>query len=468
LDIINELILSASDFLWSTLLIYLLIGAGLYFTIRTKGAQFKYLGHMLKLLSEKADNKNDNSVTSLQAFFIGAATRIGTGNIAGVALAISIGGPGAVFWMWLVALLGGASAFVEATLAQIYKVKDGSAFKGGPSYYIEKQLGYKWMSVLFSIFIIVAFGLSFNSVQSNTITGAFAGTFDIGTSTMGIILTVLSGVIIFGGVKLIARFSSIIVPVMAVFYIILAAYVILTNITEVPAVIALIFKSAFGFEQALGGGIGTAILMGAKRGLFSNEAGMGSAPNAAAAATVSHPVKQGFVQTLGVFFDTLIVCSATAFIILLSDVYTTAEEGISGAMLTQASLAQHYGDWAQYFLTIAIFMFAFSSIVGNYYYGEVNINYLTNNKIVLFVYRLAVLAMVYVGSVASLDNVWNFADLSMGLMALINLTAILLLGRFAFGALDNYFAQVKKGIDPVFYKDDIPGLKNVESWPSKK
>ncbi|MBS8263839.1 alanine:cation symporter family protein [Mesobacillus boroniphilus] len=468
MDFIHNIVNDLNNILWSYLLIGLLLGLGLYFTIRMKLVQILKIKEMFNVLKDRNEGISDSdqkSITSLQAFFIGAATRIGTGNVAGVAMAIAVGGPGAVFWMWIVAILGGASAFVESTLAQIYKVKDKEGFKGGPAYYMRKQLGSKWLSSMFALGIILSFGLTFNAVQSNTITAAFTNSFKLDGSIVGVILVLLTALIIFGGVHRIAKFSAIVVPIMAGFYILLAAYVVLTNLSAVPAVFALIVKSAFGMEQVMGGGIGAAIMMGVKRGLFSNEAGMGSAPNAAATAVVSHPAKQGFVQALGVFFDTLIVCTATAFIILLSDSYTT---GLQGVELTQASMAEHFGSWASTFLAIAIFMFAFSSIIGSYYYGETNIEFVHKSKLALLVYRILALGMVMFGSVANLQFVWDFADLAMAVMALTNLVAIALLGKYAFKTLDHYLEQRKQGLDPVFYADDIEGLKGVESWPLRE
>ncbi len=465
MEFIQSLIGHANNLLWSYLLIGLLLGLGLYFTIRMRFVQILKIGEMFRVLKDKNEGLQDNAISSIQAFFIGAATRIGTGNVAGVAMAIAVGGPGAVFWMWVVAILGGASAFVESTLAQIYKVKDGAGFKGGPAYYMQKQLGAKWLSSIFALGIIISFGLTFNAVQSNTIAAAFTNSFEINGAIIGGVLVALTAIIIFGGVQRIAKFSAIIVPIMAGFYILLAAFIVLTNLSAVPAVLALIVKSAFGFEQVLGGGIGSAIMMGVKRGLFSNEAGMGSAPNAAATAVVSHPAKQGFVQALGVFFDTLVVCTATAFIILLSDSYTT---GLQGIELTQASMAEHFGGWASIFVAVAIFMFAFSSIIGSYYYGEANIEFVHKSKTALLVYRVFALGMVMFGAVASLQVVWDFADLAMAIMALTNLIAIGLLGKYAFKALDNYLEQRKLGLDPVFYADDIEGLKGVESWPVRE
>lgn len=463
---IQTIVGQANNIFWSYILIGLLLGLGLYFTVRMRFVQIVKIGEMFHVLKDKnTELSNNKGVSSLQAFFIGAATRIGMGNIAGVAMAIAVGGPGAVFWMWLVAILGGASAFVESTLAQIYKVKDGTGFKGGPAYYMTKQLGSVGLSKVFAFGIIFSFGLTFIAVQSNVISASFKSSFGTDNLLVGIVLAIITAIIIFGGVQRVARFSSVIVPIMAFFYIILALYVIITNIQELPGVIALIFKNAFGIDQAVGGGIGAAIMMGVKRGLFSNEAGMGSAPNAAATAVVSHPAKQGFVQALGVFFDTLVVCTATAFIILLSDSYTT---GLQGIELTQASLGEHFGSWASLFLTIAIFMFAFSSIIGNYYYGEANIEFIHKSKATLLFFRILAVGMVIFGAVASLQIVWDLADLAMAIMAFTNLIAIGLLGNIAFKTLDNYLEQRKQGLDPVFFEDSIPGLKGVESWPKQK
>lgn len=460
--LLDKLINPVNDFMWAYVLIFLLLGGGLYFTLRTKFVQVTKLKEMFILLKKEGHPKG-KEVSSVQAFFIGAASRIGVGNIAGVALAISLGGPGAVFWMWIVALLGGASAFIESTLAQIYKVKDGVGFKGGPSYYIEKQLGQRWLGILFSICLIAAFGFAFNSSQSNTIAASLSS-YNISTVAIGIILSVMVLLVIIGGVQRIARVTSTIVPIMAFIYIGVGLYVIALNIQEVPGMIMLIIKSAFGFEEFMGATLGTVLIQGVKRGLFSNEAGMGSAPNAAAAATVSHPAKQGFIQTLGVYFDTLIVCTITAFIILLSDQYTT---GLQGIELTQAALHQQIGGFAHEFLSIAIFFFAFSSIIGNYFYGEINIKYISSRPVVLYLYRVGVIAMVFIGSVASLGFVWTFADLTMSFMATINLIAIILLSPIALKALKNYNEQRKAGKDPVFYADDIEGLKGVECWEKR-
>ena len=365
--------------------------------------------------------------------------------------------------MWLIALIGSASAFIESTLAQIYKVKDGDSFRGGPAYYMEKGLKKKWMGIAFSILIIICFGFAFNSVQSNTITAAFYSTFNTNKLIVGIILTVLTLIIIFGGVNRIAKISSILVPIMAVAYIVIALFIIIMNFNQIPSLFKTIFENAFGIKQVVGGGIGAALLQGIKRGLFSNEAGMGSAPNAAATATVSHPVKQGLIQTLGVFTDTLIICTSTAFIILLSGV--PLDGSVKGIELTQMALVSQVGSWGGTFISICILLFAFSSIIGNYYYGETNIQFITENKVVLYVYRILVAAMVLFGSIASMDLVWNIADVFMGLMAILNLIAIVLLSKIAIKALQDYTAQKKAGKDPVFYASSIPELGDeVEEW----
>ncbi len=465
MEFLNEKILLVNDFIWTYVLIAMLIVIGLYFTFKTKFVQFSNIKEMFKLLGEgtSSKDKTKGQVSSFQAFCIGTASRVGTGNLAGVASAIAIGGPGAVFWMWLIALIGSASAFIESTLAQIYKVKDGDNFRGGPAYYMEKGLKKRWMGIAFSVLIIICFGFAFNSVQSNTITAAFNSTFNANKLIIGIILTVLTSIIIFGGVNRIAKISSILVPIMAVAYIVIALFIIIMNFNQIPSLFKTIFENAFGIKQVVGGGIGAALLQGIKRGLFSNEAGMGSAPNAAATATVSHPAKQGLIQTLGVFTDTLIICTSTAFIILLSG--APLDGSVKGIELTQMALVSQVGSWGGIFISICILLFAFSSIIGNYYYGETNIQFITENKVVLYGYRILVAAMVLFGSIASMDLVWNIADVFMGLMAILNLIAIVLLSKIAIKALQDYTAQKKAGKDPVFYASSIPELGDeVEEW----
>ena len=466
MDIFLQWIASINELLWTYILIIMLLGCAIWFSFRTRFVQFRMLGEMIRLLGDATNKSKENRhhVSSFQAFAISLASRVGTGNLAGVATAITVGGPGAIFWMWLIALLGSSSAFIESTLAQLYKVKGKDSYIGGPAYYMKIGLKQPWMGVLFAILIIFTFAFSFNTVQSNTICAAFEQAFQIDHTVMGIILTFLTLLIIFGGIQRIAKVSSIIVPLMALGYIILAFSIVMLNIHHLPDVIRLIVSNAFGWEQALGGGIGIALMQGIKRGLFSNEAGMGSAPNVAATADVSHPVKQGLIQTLGVFTDTLIICSCTAFIILFSNVYTSGEA--NGIQLTQQALDYEIGSGGTIFVAIAILFFAFSSIIGNYYYGEANLRYITQNKKVIFLFRIACGIMVMVGALASLDLVWGLADICMGLMAICNLIAITLLGKYAFRLLEDYKQQKRKGIkNPVFHKSKMKDIEqDIECW----
>ncbi|MEW6637710.1 MAG: alanine/glycine:cation symporter family protein [Actinomycetota bacterium] len=455
---LEGIVSAANTIIWTYLLVVLLIGLGVYFTVRSNFVQFRMLSEMIRVLLGRADG----GVSSFGAFAVGTAARVGTGNLAGVALAIGVGGPGAVFWMWLIALVGSASAFVESTLAQLYKVRDGDTFRGGPAYYMEKALGQRWMGVLFAVLITFTFGLVFTSVQANTISLAINESYGVNRFIMGLVIVALTALVIFGGIKRIAHVAEVLVPVLAIPYVLMALYIIVTNFTEIPQVLFLIVSDALGFQPALGGGLGAALLVGVQRGLFSNEAGMGSAPNAAATASVSHPVKQGLVQAFGVFVDTLVICSATAFIILFSGIYQSGEA--DGIALTQQALGSQIGGWASSFIAFAVFTFAFSSIIANYYYGETNIEFMTGDDRYVFYYRLAVLGLVLFGSVAALELVWTLADLFMGSMALVNLVAIALLGHLAFAALKDYRSQRRSGKDPTFRASSIPGLRNTEVW----
>jgi AGCS family alanine or glycine:cation symporter len=459
-----EIINLINEYLWSYLLIALLILSALYFTIRTKGVQFTMLGEMLRLLFNSGKGSNDNrdanvsknkTVSSFQALMVSLASRVGTGNLAGVATAIAIGGPGAVFWMWIIAILGSANAFIESTLAQLYKVKGAKSYLGGPAYYIKYGIGQNWWAILFAILITVTFGLAYNSVQSNTIALATFNQFGWSRMIVGIVLTVLSLAIVCGSIQRISRFSEIVVPIMAVAYIILAITIIAINITSLPDVLSLIVTDAFDFSSAIGGGMGMTMIMGIKRGLFSNEAGEGSAPNVAATASVSHPVKQGLIQTLAVYTDTIIICTCTALIILCSGVFDNGHNGIE---LTQDALNHEIGAIGSSFVTIAIFFFAFTSIVGNYYYGETNIQFMTKKRWVIYVYRVAVGAMVMIGAVSQLDFAWALADITMGLMTLCNIAAILVLGKYAIRLLDDYRNQKLKGYDPTYRSSTIPEI----------
>ena len=466
----ENLISSTNDLLWSKVLIVVLVALGLYFTVRMGFVQFRMIPEMFRVLFKDGTKREKGQVSSFQAFAIGIAARVGTGNIAGVATAIALGGPGAVFWMWLIALIGSASAFVESTLAQVYKIRDGRSWRGGPAYYMERALGQRWLGVFFAILITFSFGFVFNSVQSNTIALSVSSKFDVSTTTVGIILAIATAIIIFGGVQSIAVLSSIIVPVMAGGYILLALWVMISNASLLPDVFGLIFsQGVLGLEQLFGGAIGAMVLQGIRRGLFSNEAGMGSAPNAAATAEVSHPVKQGLIQSFSVFVDTLLVCTATAMIVLLSGV--PGSEDFQGVELTQAALTAEVGSIATLFLTLAIFLFAFSSILGNYYYGETNIQFISDKKIYVALYRIGVVGMVLFGAVRSAGLVWSIADVFMGMMALVNLYAIFRLTKVARAVLDDYIAQRRQGNDPVFYADSIenlPGREHLEAWETKE
>nr|WP_216599557.1 sodium:alanine symporter family protein [Vibrio sp. 03-59-1] len=455
-----------NDLLWGSILVYLLVGVGIYFTIRLGFIQFRHFGHMFSVLkdSRKADSAG---ISSFQALCTSLAARVGTGNMAGVAVALTAGGPGAIFWMWLIAMLGMATSFAESTLAQLYKTKDDDGnYRGGPAYYMEKGLGMRWMGVLFSIFLIIAFGLVFNAVQANSIAGAMKTAFGVEEIYVGIGIVLLSAVVIFGGIKRIARTAELIVPVMALAYLGIALFVMFMNLEKVPEVLALIFKSAFGFQEAAAGGLGYAIaqamIQGIKRGLFSNEAGMGSAPNAAASATPypPHPASQGYVQMLGVFMDTIVICSATVAIILMSGEYVPHGE-ITGIELTQRALTAQVGPWGGIFVAVAIFFFAFTSIIANYSYAETNLIFLEHNhKAGIGIFRVVVLAMVMFGSMATLPTVWALADVSMGLMAIVNLVAIILLSGIVIKLAKDYNQQLKAGKLPTFNADDFPELKS--------
>lgn len=465
LAFLSDLISFGNTYIGTYLLIILLLIAGFYFTFKTQFVQFRMIKEMIKLLGDGVGKSSkDGKVSSFQAFCISTASRVGTGNIAGVALAIAVGGPGSVFWMWIIALIGGASSFVESTLAQIYKVKDASgAYRGGPAYYIEKGLNKRWLGLLFSILITITFGFVFNAVQANTITEAFQTAFGMDKLFMGIILAIVTAAVIFGGVQRIAKVSEIIVPVLAVAYVLVALLVIALNITKIPAMISLIVSNAFDFSSFASGAFGVMFIQGVKRGLFSNEAGMGSAPNAAATAEVNHPVQQGLIQTLGVFTDTILICSCTAFVILLSGIY--ADSDLTGIQLTQAALTSQIGVIGNYFIAFCILLFAFSSIIGNYYYGESNIEFMSAKKFWLVAYRIIVVGMIIFGSLTKVAIVWDLADLFMSFMAIVNLIAILLLGKFAFKALKNYTDQKKQGVkNPIFKSSDIEGLTNVDEW----
>ncbi|KII79880.1 alanine/glycine:cation symporter family protein [Vibrio renipiscarius] len=462
----TDLINLMNDLLWGSILVYLLVGVGVYFTIRLGFIQFRHFGHMFSVLknSRKADKAG---ISSFQALCTSLAARVGTGNMAGVAVALTAGGPGAIFWMWLIAMLGMATSFAESTLAQLYKTKDDDGnYRGGPAYYMEKGLGMRWMGVLFSIFLIIAFGLVFNAVQANSIANAMHNAFGWDDKYVGIVVVLLSAIVIFGGIKRIARVAELVVPIMATAYLALALFVMIANIEKLPAIITLIVKSAFGLQEAAAGGVGYAIaqamINGVKRGLFSNEAGMGSAPNAAASATPypPHPASQGYVQMLGVFVDTIVICSATVSIILMSGEFVPGGQ-VTGIELTQAALSSQVGNWGSIFVAVAIFFFAFTSIIANYSYAETNLIFLEHNhKAGLGLFRIIVLGMVMFGALASLPVVWALADVSMGLMAIVNLVAIILLSGTVIKLAKDYNRQLKEGKLPTFDANEYPELKS--------
>ena len=468
--------------LWDFLVVFL-VAVGVFYTVITGGVQMRLFLQSIRVMkSSRKPGEDTHGITPFQAFVTGLASRVGVGNVAGVAIAIAIGGPGAVFWMWLTAFLGMSSAFVESSLAQLFKVRDNrnQQFRGGPAYYIQQGLKQKWMAVLFALALIFTYGFVFNAVQANAIIGAtshawgwdranlnLAG-FEL--SWLGLVLVIMTAAIIFGGIKRIAKVAESFVPFMAVLYLLVALYIAFLNFDALPSMFQLIFSKAFEFDAAAGGFFGAmismAMMQGIKRGLFSNEAGMGSAPNAAAASDVKHPVNQGLVQMLGVFVDTFVVCSCTAIIILSSGLYANA--GYEGVTLTQMALESQIGHLGDDFLALILFLFAYSSIIGNYAYAEGNIQFIHNNPRTMLIFRLGVLIMVYFGAVASVPLIWSLADLFMGIMATINLFAILLLTPFLLMLLKDYRSQLKQGIkEPEFKIDRHPKFKdkvNSDVW----
>lgn len=459
ISLIQSIVDLLNTYLWGGL-VYILLAVGIYFTLRTRFLQIRLFKQSIRrMVVGKRDSTH--AISPFQAFATGLASRVGTGNVAGVAIAISVGGAGAVFWMWVTALIGMASAFVESSLAQLYKVKnpDGKGYRGGPAYYITQGLGQRWLGVAFALSLILAFGFVFNSVQANTITAVTNKAWGWNVEYVAVGLVILTAPIIFGGIKRVAKVAEKIVPVMAIAYLAIAIYIILTNLTSVPAVFKEIFDSAFNFTSATGGllgGLTAAMLNGIKRGLFSNEAGMGSAPNAAAASDAWHPANQGLIQMLGVFVDTIIVCSCTAFIILLSGAVET--QGLDGAQVTQLAIQHGVGDWGGSFLAILLFFFCFSSIIGNYAYAESNIQFIKNSPEVLTAFRIGVLFMVYFGSVQKVGLVWDMADASMAIMAIINLIVIVIMAPTALLLLKDFEEQIKEHHSPEFDISKYPEL----------
>ncbi len=431
--------------LYTGLLAWLLIATGVWFTVRTRAVQLRLFAHMVRSITSSRGDVGDG-ISSFQAFAVGLASRVGTGNIVGVAIAITMGGPGAVFWMWLVALVGMATGFVESTLAQLYKVShpDGS-FRGGPAYYIYRGLGSRTWASMFAVVITFVFGFAYEATQANAISGVMNSAFGADHRLTAAVLVLITVPVVFKGIKRVAKVTEWLAPLMALVYVVVALLVIVLNISAVPGALVSIVKGAFGVDQAfwgLGGGFMAAALNGVKRGLFSNEAGEGSVPNAAAAATVHHPVQQGFVQSMGVFVDTVVVCTATALIILLSGVYDPATATSEAASaLTSKSVAAVMGPWAEYLMAVVVFVFAYSSLLGNYAYAEVNMDFLRGVGKKNYGVRAMIVVATAVGAMASLDFVWSLSDVVMGVMAIINIIAILRLGGWAFGALKDWEAQ---------------------------
>lgn len=454
-DVINNLT-------WGWALIPILVVFGVFLTIMSGFVQIEFFGRMFRVLSGRNQNSDPNAISAREALLVSVGGRVGGGNIAGVAVAITLGGPGAVFWMWAIALAGMATSLIECTLAQLYKKSQGDGtFRGGPADYIRSGLGarYNWLAVVYAICLLASFGLGFNAFQGNTMAGAVQEAFGIERMITGVAMTIVAGLVIFGGIKRISKAADIVVPFMALLYIATALVIIAINIADVPAALVQIVRSAFGLEEAVAGGMGAAIAQGLKRGLFSNEAGLGSAPNVAATALVRHPVSQGITQSLSVFIDTIVICTCTALVILLGDVYVAGAAGVDGVALTQQSLASHLGDWSKSILAVAIILFAFSSIIYNYYLGENALAVMTKSKVAIIGLRAVILGIIFLGAVApDATSVFFFADPMMGLLAVVNLVVIMMLFPVAMRVVDDFRKQLKAGVerpvlDPTTFSD---------------
>ena len=459
-------------YMYTYILLILLVFVGIYFSIRTKFVQIRYLRDMFSQLTEKKHVEGKRSISSFQALMVSTASRVGTGNIAGVATAVATGGPGAVFWMWVMAIFGAASAFIESTLAQIWKVKgkDGE-FRGGPAYYIQQALGNRKLGIVFAILLILCFAFGFNGLQAYNACSALEYYMpdyqsNGGALVLGLILVLMTAGVIFGGSKRISIISSVVVPIMAFAYILIAIWTTVANISWLPAAFSLMIASAFDVNAIFGGFTGSVVMLGIKRGLYSNEAGMGSAPNAAATASVSHPVKQGLVQSLSVYIDTILICSCSAIMVMIFYVQDPATAtSLNGIPLVQMAINNSVGVGGIHFITFAIFAFAYSSLIGNYFYAESNFRFIVpNNKKELVVFRIACLIVILYGALNSFDLAWNLADIFMGLMAIVNLIAILMLGKWAIAALKDYSFQKAQGKDPIFLSESIEGLPKTECW----
>ncbi len=463
-----QIINGLSDLLYTYVLIILLLGTGIYFTIKTRFVQFRFLKEAIRVVMEPKES--EDGLSSFQALMVSTASRVGTGNIAGISTAICIGGPGAVFWMWLTAILGSASAFIESTLAQIYKrrAQDGSCY-GGPAYYIQAALKKRWLGAVFALFLIMTYMVGFNMVASFNITDSFRAYsfFQEGTTPMiiGALLAVIFCVCVFGGSTQISKITGILVPLMGIFYLAVALFIVVTHFELIPKMFADIFTNAFDLQAIFGGFTGSCIMQGIKRGLFSNEAGVGSAPNAAASASVSHPAKQGLVQMLSVFIDTIVICSATSFMLLCSGV--APSEALKGMPWVQAAAAESLGSFGTIFITVALFMFAFTTLIGNYFYAEMGLGYLCDKKPgkkILSAFRIFATVVVFGGSLMEFSVAWSTADVIMGFLALINLPVIILLGGPAVRCLKDYRKQKKEGKNPVFKASDIHLADKTDFW----
>ena len=467
-ELFSKLVETINNVMYSYLLIIMLLGGGLYFTFRTKFIQFRLLGESIRLVGEKKEG-DENTVSAFQALMVSTASRVGTGNIVGVANAIAIGGYGAVFWMWIIALVGGASAFIESTLAQVYKKRnaEGGSY-GGPSYYIEAALKKRWLGVLFALALIATYAVGFNMLCSyNVVTSLSGYSFysDIVPLLTGAALAILAAICLLGGGKRIVKVTGVLVPFMGIAYIIMALIVMVMNAGNIPMVLREIFAGAFDFKAIFGGFAGSALMHGIKRGLYSNEAGVGSAPNAAAAATVSHPAKQGLVQMLSVFIDTLLICTATAMMCLSSGLVPNAD--VNGAGFVQQALAVDFGSFGYYFVTVALLLFAFTTLLGNLYYCEGCLNYIAKRQLsekAMNIFRIIACVVIFGGALLDFGMVWNLADVFMGIMALINLPVIVILGKTALKTLHDYVEQRKAGKNPVFHASTVGLEGQVDFW----
>ncbi|UYP30129.1 alanine:cation symporter family protein [Pseudomonas sp. Z8(2022)] len=471
----NELVSTLNGLVWSPALIFLCLGVGLYFSVRGRFLQVRHFKEMIRLMF--IGKTDEHGITSFQALTMTLAGRVGTGNIAGVATAITFGGPGAVFWMWMVAFLGASSAFVESTLGQVYKEKLNGEYRGGPAFYIERGLGMKWYAILFAIVTVFACGLLLPGVQANSIASSVQTAMGIDPNTTAAVLAIMLGLIIFGGVKRIARFAEFVVPFMALGYIMVACVIVLLNIDKLPEVISLIVRSAFGLDAGFGAILGWAIMWGVKRGVYSNEAGQGTGPHASSAAAVSHPVKQGLVQGFSVYIDTLLVCSATAFMLLITGQYNvqapdgsalfTGVAGVAaGPGYVQTAMENIMPGFGNIFVAMALFFFAFTTIVAYYYIAETNIAYINrkvNRPWMTLLLKAGIIVATVYGTVKTADLAWGLGDLGVGLMAWLNIIAILLMHKVAYKCLKDYEQQLDEGKDPVFHPEKL-GITNADYW----